>query len=227
VSAGVPASTAEIDAMAVVLSYLGAAALWTGDLDAAGNALRGYRRSLPRERRRLLDGSRYAHLARKVVGLGSVGTRCWILLLLGRDSGDPLFLQLKEAQNSVLAPFAGASEFKNQGQRVVEGQRLVQAVSDILLGWFRTAGIDGTPRDFYVRQLWDWKVSPNIERMAPSTMRIYGQACGWTLARAPARTRAPATASPSPPTWAPAGSRPRSRSSRRPTPTRTSATIGR
>jgi uncharacterized protein (DUF2252 family) len=155
---------------------------------AARNALRGYRRSLPRERRRLLDGFRYAHLARKVVGVGSVGTRCWILLLLGRDSGDPLFLQLKEAQNSVLAPFAGASEFKNQGQRVVEGQRLVQAVSDILLGWFRTAGIDGTPRDFYVRQLWDWKVSPDIERMAPSTMRIYGQACGWTLARAHARS---------------------------------------
>jgi uncharacterized protein (DUF2252 family) len=155
---------------------------------AARNALSGYRRSLPRERRRLLEGFRYAHLAGKVVGVGSVGTRCWILLLLGRDSDDPQFLQLKEAQDSVLAPFAGASEFKNQGQRVVEGQRLMQAASDILLGWYRTAGIDGTPRDFYVRQLWDWKLSADIERMAPATMRIYGQACGCTLARAHARS---------------------------------------
>jgi uncharacterized protein (DUF2252 family) len=150
---------------------------------AAEDALSGYRRSLPRERQHLLEGFRYAHLARKVVGVGSVGTRCWILLLLGRDHDDPLFLQLKEAQGSVLAPFVGASEFKNQGQRVVEGQRLMQAASDILLGWYRTAGIDGTPRDFYVRQLWDWKLSADIERMAPATMRIYGQACGWTLAR--------------------------------------------
>jgi uncharacterized protein (DUF2252 family) len=155
---------------------------------AAKNALSGYRRSLPRERRHLLKGFRYAHLARKVVGVGSVGTRCWILLLLGRDRDDPLFLQLKEAQDSVLAPFVDASEFKNQGQRVVEGQQLMQAASDILLGWYRTAGIDGTPRDFYVRQLWDWKLSANIERMAPATMRIYGQACGWTLARAHARS---------------------------------------
>jgi uncharacterized protein (DUF2252 family) len=155
---------------------------------AARNALRRYLRSLPRDRRHLLEGFRYAHLARKVVGVGSVGTRCWILLLLGRDGNDPLFLQLKEARDSVLAPFAGASEFRNQGQRVVEGQRLMQSASDIMLGWFRTAGIDGTLRDFYVRQLWDWKVSPDIERMAPSTMRIYGQACGWTLARAHARS---------------------------------------
>jgi uncharacterized protein (DUF2252 family) len=154
----------------------------------ARNALSGYRRSLPGERRRLMEGFRYAHLARKVVGVGSVGTRCWILLLLGRDSDDPLFLQLKEAQDSVLAPFAGASVFKNQGQRVVEGQRLMQATSDIMLGWFRTAGIDGTLRDFYVRQLWDWKLSADIERMSPATMRIYGQACGWTLARAHARS---------------------------------------
>jgi uncharacterized protein (DUF2252 family) len=151
-------------------------------------ALQGYRRSLPRDRRRLLDGYRYVHLARKVVGVGSVGTRCWILLLLGRDRDDPLFLQLKEAQESVLAPFAGASQFRNQGQRVVEGQRLMQSASDILLGWFRTAGIDGTSRDFYVRQLWDWKLSADIERMTPSTMRVYGQACGWTLARAHARS---------------------------------------
>jgi uncharacterized protein (DUF2252 family) len=155
---------------------------------AAVNAFRGYRRSLPRERRRLLEGFRYVHLARKVVGVGSVGTRCWILLLLGRDGDDPLFLQLKEAEDSVLAPFAGASEFKNQGQRVVEGQRLMQAASDILLGWYRTAGIDGTPRDFYVRQLWDWKLSADIEQMAPATIRLYGEACAWTLAHAHARS---------------------------------------
>jgi len=155
---------------------------------AARNALGGYRRSLPRDRRRLLEGFRYAHLARKVVGVGSVGTRCWILLMVGSDQADPLFLQLKEAQDSVLAPFAGASEFRNQGQRVVEGQRLMQAASDILLGWYQTAGIDGTPRDFYVRQLWDWKLSADLDRMAPSTMRIYGQACAWTLARAHARS---------------------------------------
>jgi uncharacterized protein (DUF2252 family) len=161
---------------------------WAAFERGAQNALRRYRRSLPRDRRHLLEGFRYAHLARKVVGVGSVGTRCWILLLLGRDGNDPLFLQLKEARDSVLSPFAGASEFRNQGQRVVEGQRLMQSASDIMLGWFRTAGIDGTSRDFYVRQLWDWKVSADIERMAPSTMRIYGQACGWTLARAHARS---------------------------------------
>jgi uncharacterized protein (DUF2252 family) len=163
-----------------------------GERDAfersARGALAGYRRSLPRERRHLLEGFRYAHLARKVVGVGSVGTRCWILLLLGRDGDDPLFLQLKEAQESVLAPYAGASRYRNQGQRVVEGQRLMQAASDILLGWYRTAGIDGTLRDFYVRQLWDWKLSADLETMRPSTMRAYGQACGWTLARAHARS---------------------------------------
>jgi uncharacterized protein (DUF2252 family) len=155
---------------------------------AVKNALRGYGRSLPPDRRRLLEGFRYTHLARKVVGVGSVGTRCWLALLLGRDGDDPLFLQLKEAQDSVLAPFAGPSQFKHQGQRVVEGQRLMQSASDILLGWYRTAGIDGTPRDFYVRQLWDWKMSADLDRMAPATMRIYGQACGWTLARAHARS---------------------------------------
>jgi uncharacterized protein (DUF2252 family) len=154
----------------------------------ARNALRGYQQSLASDRRHLLEGFRYAHVARKVVGVGSVGTRCWILLLLGRDDEDPLFLQLKEAEDSVLAPFAGASRFRNQGQRVVEGQRLMQSSSDILLGWFRTAGIDGTPRDFYVRQLWDWKMSADIDRMAPSGMRICGEACGWTLARAHARS---------------------------------------
>jgi uncharacterized protein (DUF2252 family) len=147
-----------------------------------------YRDSLPGDRRHLLDRFRYAHLARKVVGVGSVGTRAWVVLLLGRDH-DPLFLQVKEASASVVAPFTGPSEFENQGQRVVEGQRLMQAASDILLGWFRGHGIDdGVPRDFYVRQLWDWKISADVERMSPAGMAFYGRACGWTLARAHARS---------------------------------------
>jgi uncharacterized protein (DUF2252 family) len=158
-------------------------------LDAAvRRILRNYQRSVPRDRRHLLDGYECVDVARKVVGVGSVGTRAWIALLLGRDGGDPLFLQIKEAQESVLAPFAGASQYRNQGQRVVEGQRLMQAASDILLGWYRTEGLDGKQRDFYVRQLWDWKLSADVEHMSPSTMRIYGEACGWTLARAHARS---------------------------------------
>jgi hypothetical protein len=147
-----------------------------------------YRRSLPEYRGRLLDRYRFVDLARKVVGVGSVGTRAWVLLLVGRDSGDPLFLQAKEARPSVLEPFAGKSEFGNQGKRVVEGQRLMQAAGDVFLGWLRAVGIDGKRRDFYVRQLWDWKVSAEIETMLPSGMEIYARLCGWTLARAHART---------------------------------------
>jgi hypothetical protein len=148
-----------------------------------------YRDSLPGERRYLVDRFRYAHLARKVVGVGSVGTRDWIVLLLGRDGNDPLFLQVKEASASVLTPYLAPSEFDNQGQRVVEGQRLMQAASDIFLGWSRGQGIDdGVTRDFYVRQLWDWKMGEDIERMSPAGMGFYGQACGWTLARAHARS---------------------------------------
>ena len=158
-------------------------------LDAAvRRIIRDYQRSVPRDRRQLLDGYECVDVARKVVGVGSVGTRAWIALLLGRDRGDPLFLQVKEAQESVLAPYVGASRYRNQGQRVVEGQRLMQAASDILLGWYRTEGLDGKQRDFYVRQLWDWKLSADVEHMSPSTMRIYGEACGWTLARAYARS---------------------------------------
>ena len=163
-----------------------------GDPTAAENIFhthfRLYRDSLPPDRRHLLDRFRYGHIARKVVGVGSVGTRAWVVLLLGRDR-DPLFLQVKEASTSVLAPFTGASEFDNQGQRVVEGQHLMQAASDILLGWFRGQGIDdGVTRDFYVRQLWDWKMSANVEQMTPTGMAFYGRACGWTLARAHARS---------------------------------------
>jgi uncharacterized protein (DUF2252 family) len=150
--------------------------------------LRAYRASLQGDRRRLLEHYHYVDLARKVVGVGSVGTRAWVVLMLGRDSDDPMFLQCKEAQASVLEPFLGKSEFAHHGRRVVEGQWLMQASSDIMLGWLRTTGIDGETRDFYVRQLWDWKSSADVETMEPSGMSIYGRMCGWTLARGHARS---------------------------------------
>jgi uncharacterized protein (DUF2252 family) len=154
-----------------------------------GNLIAQYRRTLETDRRYLLEQFEPCDLARKVVGVGSVGTRCWIMLLLGRDTGDPLFLQVKEAEKSVLSRFVGASKYTNQGQRVVAGQRLMQAVSDIFLGWQRTqAGLDGKTRDFYVRQLRDWKFSLDIATMVPAGMRAYGEVCGWTLARAHARS---------------------------------------
>jgi uncharacterized protein (DUF2252 family) len=159
------------------------------ELDGAmRNALRAYRRSLGGDRRRLLDRFDYTHAARKVVGVGSVGTRAWVVLLTGRDGDDPLFLQCKEAQTSVLEPFLGKSRFAQHGQRVVEGQRLMQSTSDILLGWVRSDGLDGIERDFYVRQLWDQKGSALIERMDPAVMSAYARICGWTLARAHARS---------------------------------------
>jgi uncharacterized protein (DUF2252 family) len=148
-----------------------------------------YRRTLATDRRYLIDQYEFVHLARKVVGVGSVGTRCWIVLMLGRDESDPLFLQVKEAEESVLSRFLGASEFANMGQRVVAGQRLMQASSDIFLGWHRVAaGLDGKQRDFYVRQLRDWKFSLDVDAMVPGGMRMYGELCGWTLARAHARS---------------------------------------
>jgi uncharacterized protein (DUF2252 family) len=147
-----------------------------------------YRRSLQADRRTLLAAFRYCDLARKVVGIGSVGTRCWILLLLGKDNRDPLFLQLKEAQASVLEPALGRKAGRNNGRRVVEGQRLSQAVSDIFLGWTRADELDGSPRDFYVRQLRDWKVSVDIERIGSAELALYGRSCGATLARAHARS---------------------------------------
>jgi uncharacterized protein (DUF2252 family) len=148
-----------------------------------------YRRTLDSDRRSLLDQYELIDVARKVVGVGSVGTRCWVVLMLGRDRSDPLFLQVKEAEKSVLAPFVGASKHANQGQRVVAGQRLMQATSDIFLGWQRTeAGLDGRSRDFYVRQLRDWKFSVDIEAMVPNGMLMYGELCAWSLARAHARS---------------------------------------
>lgn len=148
----------------------------------------GYGRTLPSDRRFLLESYRIADVARKVVGVGSVGTRCWIVLLLGRDDADPLFLQAKEADDSVLAPYAGASTFATQGERVVAGQRLMQATSDIFLGWERVHGIDGRLRDFYVRQLRDWKGIAVPESMSPRRMALFAELCGATLARAHARS---------------------------------------
>ena len=151
--------------------------------------IRGYRRTLETDRRHLIEEFRYADMARKVVGVGSVGTRAWIMLFLGKDDQDPLFLQVKEAQQSVLEQFVGKSAYNNCGQRVVAGQRLMQATSDIFLGWQHVAaGLDGQPRDFYVRQLKDWKGSFAFEAAIPPGAAAYGRACGWTLARAHARS---------------------------------------
>src|SRR4051794_9872943 len=151
--------------------------------------LRRYRRTLQGDRRVLLEQYRYVDLAHKVVGVGSVGTRCWIALLLGRDPSDALVLQIKESSASALEPFLGRAGFTNHGQRVVEGQRLMQAASDIFLGWIRNpSGFDGNQRDFYVRQLWDWKGGFEIETAPTAALAPYALMCGWTLARAHARS---------------------------------------
>jgi uncharacterized protein (DUF2252 family) len=147
-----------------------------------------YRASLTDEHGVLFGDYSFQGIARKVVGVGSVGTRAWVLLFVGRDEQDPLVLQAKEAQASVLEPYTGASQYANHGQRVVEGQRLMQAAGDILLGWLPAVGIDDVPRDFYVRQLWDGKLSVEIETLGHPTLRAYGALCAWTLARAHART---------------------------------------
>ena len=157
--------------------------------DALHELLRAYRATLQHDRRVLLEQFELVDFARKVVGVGSVGTRAWIALMLGRDGQDPLFLQLKEAEASVLEEFLEASEFENHGERVVTGQRLMQASSDIFLGWLHVeSGLDEKARDFYGRQLKDWKGSAEVEQMVPSGMATYGRLCGWTLARAHARS---------------------------------------
>ena len=150
--------------------------------------LNAYTETLDSDRRVLLDQYRAVDIARKVVGVGSVGTRSWMVLLLGRDIKDPLFLQAKEAGTSVLESHSGTGPPDQSGARVVEGQRLMQTVGDIFLGWLRVDGIDGRQRDFYVRQLRDWKGSLEVESMVPSGLRIYAELCGWTLARAHARS---------------------------------------
>jgi uncharacterized protein (DUF2252 family) len=150
--------------------------------------LRSYRATLQSDRQHLLEQFRFVSIARKVVGVGSVGTRAWVLLLVGSDGTDPLLLQAKEAQASVLAEFVGKSQYENQGERVVAGQHLMQASSDIFLGWEHVTGLDGVERDFYIRQLRDWKGSADTDQMVPKGMAIYGRLCGWTLARAHARS---------------------------------------
>jgi uncharacterized protein (DUF2252 family) len=150
--------------------------------------LRAYRSTLQPDRRHLLESYRLEHVARKVVGVGSVGMRAWILLLSGRDDDDPLFLQAKEAQPSVLEEFVGSVDSETHGERVVNGQHLMQATSDIFLGWQSFDGVDGVRRDYFVRQLKDWKGSAAVETMTPQAMSVYAKMCGWTLARAHARS---------------------------------------
>jgi len=151
--------------------------------------LESYKATLPDNHRFMLERFRLVDVARKVVGVGSVGMRAWMMLLTGRDGSDPLFLQIKEASESVLEPYLSKSEFSNSGQRVVEGQRLMQASSDIFLGWLRAEQtFDGVPRDFYVRQLWDWKTSVDLDTVLPEGLVLYAEVCGFLLARAHARS---------------------------------------
>ncbi|MGY1742968.1 MULTISPECIES: DUF2252 domain-containing protein [unclassified Blastococcus] len=150
--------------------------------------VRQYRSSLQADRRTLLERYAFVDMARKVVGVGSVGTRCWVVLLVGRDADDPLLLQVKEAVRSVHEEFVGRSRHANQGQRVVTGQRLMQQASDIFLGWQRTTGVDGALHDFYVRQLRDWKGTVEVDELRPAGLQSYGQLCAWCLARAHARS---------------------------------------
>jgi uncharacterized protein (DUF2252 family) len=166
-----------------------AGSTWQDVGEELRSVFRDYRNTLQSDRRHLLEQYELVHVARKVVGVGSVGTRAWIALLIGRDHADPIFLQIKEAQPSVLEPFLGASEYDNCGQRVVAGQRLMQTASDLFLGWIhQESGLDGRARDFYLRQLSDWKGSAEIEVMRHRGMVAYGRVCAWTLARAHARS---------------------------------------
>ena len=159
---------------------------WVDPAPTIKKLLASYRRTLSHHHHPL-EEYRYVHAARKVVGVGSVGTRCYILLLVGRDNDDPLFLQVKEAQPSVLEPFLGPSAYRNHGQRVVVGQRLMQAATDIFLGWQRITGLDGVTRDYYVRQFHDWKGSADVDTMQVPGATLYARICGATLGRAHAR----------------------------------------
>lgn len=185
-----PARIVHDPPLLVPLSELLPADMADAVADRMRELLAAYQSTLEADRRRLLERFAFADMARKVVGVGSVGTRCWIVLMIGRVSGDPLFLQCKEAQPSVLAPYVEAVDIHNQGQRVVEGQRLMQASSDIFLGWLRNrqALDDEAAHDFYVRQLWDWKLSADVSTMEPDGIALYARACAWSLARAHARS---------------------------------------
>ncbi len=158
------------------------------EADYVRDLLRAYVNSIDDDRRYLFETYRFVEMARKVVGVGSVGTRAWVLLFVGRGGKDPLILQMKEAQASVLEPHLGASEFAHHGERVVRGQRMDQAVADVFLGWQRSEGLDGKPHDFYIRQLWDWKASVDLSVMSYDGLYAYTRACGWSLARAHARS---------------------------------------
>lgn len=156
--------------------------------DYVRDLLDRYLESLDEDRRYLFGTYRFVDMARKVVGVGSVGTRAWVLLFAGRQGQDALVLQMKEAQASVLEPYLGASEFEHHGERVVRGQRMDQAVTDVFLGWQRSQGLDGNEHDFYIRQLWDWKGSMDLSTMRYWGLHAYSRACGWSLARAHARS---------------------------------------
>jgi uncharacterized protein (DUF2252 family) len=154
----------------------------------ANELLDGYATGLHADREHLFRAYQFVDMARKVVGVGSVGTRAWIFLLISPGGGDHLVLQAKEAQASVLEPHLGASEYQNHGERVVRGQRMMQAATDIFLSWQRSTGLDGLEHDFYVRQLWDWKASADLSRLSESGLVTYSRACAWSLARSHARS---------------------------------------
>ncbi|HZE03868.1 MAG TPA: DUF2252 family protein, partial [Solirubrobacteraceae bacterium] len=156
--------------------------------DYVRELLEEYTEGLEEDRRYLFGTYQFVDMARKVVGVGSVGTRAWIFLFAGRDGQDPLVLQAKEARASVLEPYLGASLYDNHGERVVRGQRMAQAAIDLFLNWQRSEGLDGKEHDFYVRQLWDWKASVDLSTMSFWGLHAYTRACGWSLARAHARS---------------------------------------
>jgi uncharacterized protein (DUF2252 family) len=159
---------------------------WEDPAPLIKKLLGSYRRTLAHQHHPI-EEFRYVHAAYKMVGVGSVGTRCYIMLMLGRDHEDPLFLQIKEAQASVLERFVGESTFRHHGERVVAGQRLMQAATDIFLGWVRIRGLDGVTRDYYVRQFQDWKGGADVDNLLVPGATLYARVCGATLARAHAR----------------------------------------
>jgi uncharacterized protein (DUF2252 family) len=158
------------------------------ETDYVADLLAAYSANLDEDRRYLFETYEFVDMARKVVGVGSVGTRAWVMLFSGRGGRDPLVLQAKEAVASVLEPYLGSSEFENHGERVVRGQRISHAAIDVFLGWQRSEGLDGKEHDFYLRQLWDWKASIDLSRIGESGLLAYTRACGWSLARSHARS---------------------------------------
>jgi uncharacterized protein (DUF2252 family) len=159
---------------------------WEDPAPLIKKLLSTYRRTLGHQHHPI-EEFRYVHAAYKMVGVGSVGTRCYIMLMLGRDYKDPLFLQIKEAQASVLERFVSKSTYRHHGERVVAGQRLMQAATDIFLGWIRIRGLDGVTRDYYVRQFHDWKGGADVDNLLVPGATLYARVCGATLARAHAR----------------------------------------